>query len=275
MIKSIGIVGFGNMGQAIASRLCKNYDLHIYDVNLTKTQGACGLRIHPNISSVVISSDSLILAVKPQDFDSLLESIKYSIDGKLVISIAAGITTEYIEKKIGSIRVIRVMPNMPAQIGEGVICLAAGKFAKPQDLDFVVKLFSLLGETLKVEEKMMNAVTAISGSGPAYVCEYINLCGGLEKISDASSEKFLIEFRAAAEGIGFSAQEAAILVDKTFSGTINYIRRMKIPALDLENQVASKGGTTEAALEVLHSKGTLADAVKAALKRADELSRRK
>ncbi len=274
-MQSIGIIGFGNMGQAIASRLCKNYDLHIFDINTIKTKGTCGLRIHADISSVVISSDTLILAVKPQDFDSLLESIKYSIDGKLVISIAAGITTEYIERKLGHIRVVRVMPNMPAQIGEGVICLSAGKFTKEMDLDLAVKLFSLLGETLKVNENLMNAVTAVSGSGPAYVCEYINSCGGLDKVSDESSKVFLKEFRAAAVEVGFSEQEAALLVDKTFSGTVNFIRRMKVLPEDLEIQVASKGGTTEAALSVLRASGTLSDAVKAALKRADELSRRK
>ena len=108
----------------------------------------------------------MILAVKPQDLDALLAQLRGHVAGKLVVSVAAGITTGYIQRHSAATRVVRAMPNLPAKIGKGMICLCKG--AAAADLDFVKKLFDYMGKTMIMEEEMINAATAISGSGPGY-----------------------------------------------------------------------------------------------------------
>jgi len=272
-MKTIGIIGIGNMGQAIARRLYANYELYIFDKETAKTKGVSCSRVCKDLASLVICSDLFILAVKPQDLGGVLNIIKYNVDAKIVVSVAAGITTIYIENVLGKAKVVRAMPNMPAKIGEGMVVLSRGRFVTQMDFDFVNKMFGFMGQTLEIQENMMNAATAVSGSGPAYVCRYINSSGGMDKISQDLNSVFIKDFRAAAESVGFSTAEANTLVDKTFYGTIDFIKKTGVNPSDLEKQVTSKGGTTEAALGVLGSGGSLLEAVKAALKRAEELSR--
>jgi pyrroline-5-carboxylate reductase len=254
------------MGSAIAERIKDKYAVAVFDKDTKKTVGLSGIEAAVNIADLVKSADAVILAVKPQDFGNLLSEIRDFLENKLIISIAAGITTAYIEKKLDAARVIRTMPNLPAKIGKGMICLCKGRLADNKDLIFTEKLFTPLGKTLVLNEDMMDAATAVSGSGPAYVCEYLE--------SGKSKQAFLNDFRSAAKAIGFRPQEAALLVNTTFSGTIAFLKKTKLLPLELKNQVASKGGTTEAALEVLHKGGPLSEAIKAALRRAKELSRR-
>jgi len=261
-MKKIGIIGYGNMGSAIAERIKSAYDVVVFDKDINKTRNLSGIRIAMDIISLVKRVDVMVLAVKPQDFDTLLKEIKDYAKDKLVISIAAGITTSYIETRLQKARVVRAMPNLPAKIGKGMICLCKGKFTDGEDLNFTNKLFSLLGKTLIIEENLMNACTAISGSGPVYVCNYL----------EAEKEGFSNDFQKAAKSVGFNAKQSAFLVNTTFSGTVEFLKETKISPSELKRQVASKGGTTEAALEVLHNGGSLVDAVKAAVKRARELS---
>jgi pyrroline-5-carboxylate reductase len=265
-MKRIGILGFGNMGSAIAEQIKSAYEIFIFDKDKNKTQGVRALKVAENIQNLVKSSEVVILAIKPQDFDGVLNEIIGVVKDKLVISIAAGITTAHIEKLLGDVRAVRGMPNLPAKIKQGMTCLCKGRFASAQDLEFAQELFNRVGNTLIINENMMDAATAISGSGPAYVCSYLE--------SKKEKEKFLNDFQEAAKAIGFNAQQAEILVNATFSGTVEFLKKTKLVPSGLKKQVASKGGTTEAALQVLESGGTLKEAVKAAKKRAEELSRR-
>ncbi len=273
-MEKIGIIGYGNMGQAIAHRL-NEYQVFVFDKDKTKLTGAGHIHTVASLEEVLGNgTDVLILAVKPQDFSETLEQIKHKVKEHLVISIAAGITTEYIENKLGKIKVVRVMPNLPAKIGQAMSCLCAGKLSDSQDLHLVEKLFKLLGRTIIINESLMSAATAVSGSGPAYVCHFIEANQiDIAAIPQEKKEKFLGEFLKAAESCGFYQKEALLLVNATFNGTIAFLKQTAISAVELKKQVTSKGGTTEAALKVLDAGGSLIKAIKAAARRAEELSK--
>lgn len=279
-MRKIGIIGFGNMGSAIAERIkAEDAKIWVFDKDKDKIKGLSGVNTSENCIDLVKNVDVVILAVKPQDFEFALEDIKSGIKGKLVISIAAGITTGYIEKKLegaGEARVIRVMPNMPARIGKGMTCLSKGRFASDGDLGFAEELFVKLGATLILNEDKMNAATAISGSGPGYCYDLIE-SQHVNIHNDAELKKFELDFskllEKAAAGIGFNVNESIMLANATTSGSIALIKESGVPVGELKKQITSKGGTTEAALAALHKGDTLENAAKAALKRAKELSR--
>ena len=269
----IGIIGFGNMGQAIAERIKAKYKVWVFDKDKNKTKNIRGINVADNSIDLVNKVPTIILAVKPQDFDVVLNEINSHLNDQLIISIAAGITTTYIEKILGNLRVIRAMPNMPAKIGKGITCLCKGKFTSEGDLQFTKKLFDNLGETLVLKEDMMDAATAISGSGPGFWCEFIE--NKPEDEWESYSQNELIpQFSSAAESIGFTKKEAGLLAKATVMGSLVTVQSSGEKPLKFKWSIASKGGTTEAALEVLHRGGTLVEAVKAALRRAKELSRR-
>ncbi|MFH1441252.1 MAG: pyrroline-5-carboxylate reductase [Candidatus Omnitrophota bacterium] len=270
-LKNIGIIGFGNMGQAIAGQLKDDYKIFVFDKDLIKLQKSAGVNISASPRQVLDSVSVVILAVKPQDFAVVLNEIKDNVNNKLIVSIAAGITTDYIEKILGVVSVIRVMPNMPVRVNAGISCLCSGKFASEEDLDFVENLFDYLGETLRIEENMMNAATAVSGSGPGFFYELIE-GRDIKGIKQYAQKEFILSLISAAEDSGFNLEQARILAENTAKGSIAVLEKIKISPAELKNQVVSKGGTTEAGLKVLRGGGSLGEAVKAAIKRAEELS---
>jgi len=242
----IGIIGVGNMGMAIASRI-KGKAL-LSDKNK---------RIGDNIN-VAKRANIIILAVKPQDMGEVLKEIKPYVEGKLVISIAAGVTTLFIEKVLGRVRVIRVMPNMPAVVRKGISAISRGRFAKAEDFKIADRIFSNLGEVVEVKEKMMDAVTAVSGSGPAYYFLFTYL---LAKAGEAS---------------GLQKDLALKLAKATFIGAAEVIKSKNLSIEDLVKKVASKGGTTEAALKVFKQEkleAILKKAVKHAAYRSSKLTK--
>jgi len=275
MKKNIGIIGFGNMGQAIAGQIKNNYQVNCFDKDASKLSKSSGFKIIPSIVDVVKQSEVVILAVKPQDFKELLAEIKpaCSLD-KLMISIAAGITIDYIERSLGMVRLVRVMPNLPAKIGAGMTCISKNKIATEEDFDCAEELFDYLGETIRIREELLNAATAISGSGPAYVCNFLQLNSFRpDNVTQEKKEEFLALFQSAAQGIGFSQDEAKLLVETTLYGTLEFLKQSKISPEELIKQVTSKGGTTEAAFKIFNQGGSLGDAILAAKKRAEELSK--
>lgn len=274
MNKNIGIIGFGNMGSSLAERVKPEYKVYVFDRDEHKTRNLSGVETARDIPDLVRHCDIVILAVKPQDFAQVLAEIKDHIGSKLVISIAAGITTGYIEKALKRVaRVIRVMPNMPARIAQGVSCLSRSGLASKKDLESADRLFAYLGLTVKIKEELMNSATAVSGSGPAYVARYLESERiNINKIPPEKKSLFLDDFRKSAQGVGFTFGQAKVLTEAVFSGTIGFLKKAKITPAELIKQVASKGGTTEAALRILDGGGSLMEAVKAARARADELS---
>jgi pyrroline-5-carboxylate reductase len=280
-MKNIGIIGFGNMGSCLAERIkAKDIKIWIFDKDKNKVAKLKGINIAKDNIDLVKKSNVLILAVKPQDFESVLDEINKKAKGKLIISIAAGITTGYIEthlEDVGEIRVIRAMPNMPARIGRGITCLSKGRFAKDEDLDFAKEIFNKVGETLVLGEERMDAATAISGSGPGYFYDLLEsqqIDINNEYELDKFKEGFILLLAGAAVNIGFSPAYAMALAKVTATGSMVLLKESKHAPAELKKQIASKGGTTEAALEVLHKGESLENAVKAALERAKQLSRK-
>ncbi|MBM3255521.1 MAG: pyrroline-5-carboxylate reductase [Candidatus Omnitrophica bacterium] len=266
----IGIIGFGNMGSAIAERIKKDYSVSVLEKDATKIIGISWVRACADIAELMNNSDAVILAVKPQDFEGVLNEIRPYIKEKLVISIAAGITIAYIEKALGKARVIRAMPNLAAQIGEGVSGLCKGRFADGGDLDLAWKLLSYVGLTISFDkEEMIDAVTAVSGSGPAYFCHYIKN----KESAESKKDEFTQKLTQAAISIGFDKVMARRLSERTVEGTISTLIEKHLSCEELIRRVASKGGTTEAALALLDKGSSLEEAVKAALERAKELSK--
>jgi len=257
------MIGGGNMGEAIFSGCRHHFNFYVVEKSPQRQKYLRNkYKVATKDLSVVAKSCSiLILAVKPQDFDEILASAKHLLrSSHLVISIAAGITTKYIEEKLGHRpRVIRAMPNLPALVGHSMTAVTKGRYATKSDLNTACNIFGHIGKTMVVNENLMNAVTATSGSGPGYVY-------------------FLMEqMIAAAKGIGLTEKMATDLVIETFAGSIHLLKTHGVSPNLLREKVTSKGGTTHAALEVFAGQktGLIFDkALKAAVVRAKKLSRR-
>ena len=265
----VGIIGFGNMGKAIALGARTLFEVSVFDKDKEKLIDCQGLKAQTQVADLINSSDCIILAVKPQDIESVLKEIKANYKEQLIISIAAGITTKYIIRQLTEkARVIRIMPNMPAQINQGVSFLYKHESTTEKDLNLAWQLFSCVGFVMVVsDEKMINAATAVSGSGPAFFCHYIK-----EKANATlKREEFIQMLADAAVGLGFDQQEAKVISEKTIDGTIAILEKNNLSPKKLIKMVASKGGTTQAGLAVLVKGGSIEEAVKAALLRAEEL----
>lgn len=176
--KKAVIIGGGKMGGIIARSLVSRQiisakNIHVTDIDASRLKvlrSSLKIKTSSDNPRAAGESDIVILAVKPQNMAATLADIKSSMDkSKVVISIAAGITTKFIETHLGKgIRVVRVMPNTPALIGEGAAAVAAGRHAKAGDLRIARTIFNAVGISVEVQEKLMDAVTGLSGSGPAY-----------------------------------------------------------------------------------------------------------
>jgi len=273
MKENIGIIGYGNMGQAIAERIKDKYAVCVFDKDKNKVSGLENIAAIDNATNVVKRSKVIILAVKPQDLDALLNEIKPFVQDKLFITIAAGVTTRYIMSRLGEGgRIIRVMPNMPAQIGQGVSVLFKGQDTSEKDLAWQLAhdIFSNLGSVLVVDkEEMINAATAVSGSGPAFFCHYIKE----RKNALSKHDEFIKMLTDAEVSLGFDMREAEFLSEKTVDGIIAMLIERNLSCADIIKMVASKGGTTQAGLQVLDAGGSLEEAVRSAFKRADELGK--
>ncbi len=264
--RKIGIIGCGNMGEALVrglSHIVPRGFLAINDIDKArrdKARSKYKVRRAEDNGSLVESSDIIILAVKPKDVDDVLKNIrKFLSSDKVLISIAAGITTGYIGRLIGKkLPVIRAMPNMPAAIGEAISSISAGRFAKRNDVKIARDIFASVGDVVEVDEDLVDAVTAVSGSGPAYFFYLI------ESLLEAALE------------LGLDEKTANSLILKTALGSAKMSDLLKEAASDLRTKVTSKGGTTEAAFKVFESKNfkeIIKEAVKAACKRSKELSK--
>ena len=232
----IGIIGAGNMGKALALRMKQKILVNDADSGKLRFFKKRHIGVAKDNIDLVKRSNIIIIAVKPQTMGGVLKEIKPFIKNKLLISIAAGVETRSIERIAGNIRVIRVMPNMPALVGKGISAVTAGRFASRKDATKARSIFLNVGEVVEVKEKLMDAVTALSGSGPAY---YFLFTDVLTK---------------AGEACGLKKDLAARLALATFIGAAHSANISRITMQDFVKKVASKGGTTEAALKVFKKK---------------------
>jgi pyrroline-5-carboxylate reductase len=202
--------------------------------------------------------DIVILAVKPQDFDVLAQSIKpYLKDSQIIFSVMAGITLSKLQSRLSCTKIVRSMPNIPTQIGMGMTVFTASNNVDRKELFIIQNLINTTGKSVYVEnEKLIDAATAISGSGPAYVFY------------------FMQSMIKAAVDLGFNESEAELLVNHTFMGSVAIQNSYSLSNQEWIAKVASKGGTTESVLKVFEKgniEPTIVDAVKAANNRALEL----
>lgn len=255
-MRRIAVIGAGNMGRAIIKGIKGRYKIIASDIDKGKLR-KLGVRATADNIKAVRDADIVILAVKPQNMDSVLAKIKGEISPKkLVVSIAAGITTKKIEKKLGRIPVVRVMPNMPLLVGMGISALCNGRYARASHLREAGRIFSRVVYVKK--ESLMDAVTAVSGSGPAYVYLFIE-----------SLIKSAID-------LGLNKNIAEILVLQTIKGAVTLLEKTGKSPEELRRQVTSPGGTTEAALKIFEKKEFIKlinEAIGAAHSRSRELSK--
>ncbi len=280
MEKIIGIIGFGNMGSAIANQLKSYYEVIVFDKEKCRLAGATGVKTADSIIALCDQVQAVVIAVKPQDFDAVLDEIKgykHLLD-KLFISIAAGITTEYIRKRLGVVRVVRVMPNIGARIGSSVTCISQGASATDEDMDFTLDLFEYIGEVKQIDEGMMDAATAVSGSGPGYFFYLLQVRGidikNTAAVNEFARAYFAPALKKGALEAGFSLSDAEYLSETTTDTCFSFARLGNSSSEEIEKQVTSKGGTTDAGLTALRETGSLSEAIKAAKKRAEELSKK-
>ena len=263
-----GIIGCGVMGAALARRLAASGkiappELWLFDVEGQKSAAVAmelGAKAATEPEALFRQCRYIIVVVKPQDVKAAASGWAelFQPPGPLLISLAAGITTRFYEALLpeGS-KVIRLMPNTPCLIGEGAVAMSAGKAVTPQEAAEVEDLLRCLGLVVPVPEQAMDAVTALSGSGPAYVYLFI------ETLIDAGVN------------LGLNRATARALAVQTVLGAAQMVRDSSRHPAELRNDVTSPGGTTAAALEVLDGgrfRGDLISAVKAAARRAGELS---
>ena len=264
----LGFLGAGNMAEAIARGIIRAEVLAPGEMlasdpahdrrNLFEQQLSIATR--DQNGPLVKAAPVVLVAVKPQQFDAALAPLggKFGPE-KLIISICAGISTRHVEEVLApGTRVVRAMPNTPMLVGCGMAGICAGSCAAPDDLATAERLLGAAAEVIRITEDLMDAVTAVSGSGPAYFFYLVEL------LADAAVE------------VGLSEDDARRLARVTFEGAANLLAESGQEAADLRRKVTSPGGTTEAAIRTFDALGlrtTVLEAVKAARDRGRELGR--
>jgi len=242
-LAKLAVIGAGNMGGAIVrgairSEVVDAADGLVIDLSSDVRDGfkAAGCAVSGDLDDAR-GHEQLLLAIKPQQFPTVAEAIGELKTSTIVISVMAGLSSASIRARLGEpARVIRVMPNTPCQIGTGMSGIALGEGAEPGDERLADELFSAIGDVAHVQEAQMHAVTAISGSGPAYL---FLLAESMEQ---------------AAEQMGLHGSDARLMVAQTLFGAAKLLRETDHRAVELRQAVTSPGGTTAAALEVMFEK---------------------
>lgn len=271
--QQIAIIGTGSMGEAILSGLVK---AGIKPGNIratTKTSGtaaslstkyqvtATNLTDEKSANALAVEgADIVLLAVKPNLILETISAISSNLkSGSMVISVAAGITTNAMEQLVDkSVAIVRAMPNTPSVLGLGLTGISRGSQVSDQQLNQASKLFETVGKVLVLPEDKIDALSTISGSGPAYVFYF--------------AEKLI----AAAKALGFTQQEAELMVKETFLGSATLLANSNLSPQELRSQVSSPNGTTMQATEVFDKANLekiFSEATQAALDRAIELGR--
>lgn len=278
--KKIGFIGAGNMGEAFVGALIRTgifspsmiYTSDISEKRLNILNKTYGISVMKDNFKVFSECEIIVIAVKPQHIYQVLSQISehegYQISNrKIVVSIAAGIPLRKIEgllynsldnDSIERLPIIRVMPNTPALVLAGMSGMCANKYARPEDLEKIKIILKAIGKVIEFKEDDLDAVTALSGSGPAYVFY----------IAEAMIEGGI--------KVGLESDKAAMLTLATIQGALKLMEESNEPPEILRQKVTSPGGTTEAAFKVLEKnriKQNLMEAIAAATRRSKELSR--
>lgn len=257
----IGFIGAGRMAEAIVRGLI-NAGVDKASISVSDTDAGRRELFEKDFgvtasddNKLAAGADVVLLAVKPYVVADVLDEVGGDIGpGQMVVSIAAGVTTGAIESKLKpGVPVVRVMPNTPCLVGEGASALAGGEYADEGHLDTVSEIFSSAGKVVRVKEQQIDAVTGLSGSGPAYVYTMI------EALTEGG------------EDAGLERETAALLAAQTVLGAARMVIETGVEPDELRRRVMTPGGTTVAGMAVLDEKGFV-PAVKSAVKAAAERS---
>jgi pyrroline-5-carboxylate reductase len=264
--KKIGFVGAGNMGEALikgllaANRVAPEavYATDVRSDRLKELDRLYGIQVAADNPALVRQVDVVILAVKPQIIELVLQEVTHALTRtKLMISIAAGVSTARLRTVLGKqARLIRVMPNTPALVLEGVTAIAKAEGLEPGDLDTASEIFSAVGRVVVLDEELLDAVTGLSGSGPAYVALVI------ESLADGGVK------------MGLDRITAMTLATQTVLGAAKLLRETGLHPGALKDMVSSPGGTSIAGIAALEEGGirtTFIKAVERATLRSREL----
>ena len=265
-MKKFGFIGAGKMAGAIIHGILASGKVSAAEVACScgnddtgkKLSAETSIALADSLESLFAQSETIIAACKPQQLKDVAAAGK-SAKSKVLVSILAGTSIARLRECFPNVgKIVRVMPNMPAQISLGISCYAPESPLADDEKKTVDTVLSAIGEYMEIEEARLDAVTALSGSGPGYIFE------------------FAAAMIAGAREIGFSDEEAKKLVERTLVGSAVLLEKSPLSADELRIAVSSPGGTTLAALDVFEKSGfrkTVADALKAAEKRSKELSK--
>ena len=268
MNKKIGFIGCGKMASAIikgiiSSKFLPKENIMGSEINPDIAENAhkrLDITVITDNRALVIDCDVIFIATKPNYVSDVLEEIKSELTpDKLLVSIAAGVSTSKIENIIGRQRVIRVMPNTPALVLEGMSGVCKGSFASEDDLNFVISLLSNIGKAISVQENQMDIVTAISGSGPAFFYKVIE------------------DMARAGEKLGLDYEKSLMLATQTAIGSSKMIfNRGETSVQTLIDNVATKGGCTFVGISVMNNENSeklFYDVIEQTTRKANELGK--
>lgn len=262
------VIGAGNMGLTYAtgigeSNLLNKKDLLIMDAAPDKVKSLKEIEyfdVYGKIEDCIGKADVVLIAVKPYHSKSLFESIRHLVrEDQVFVSLMAGVTIQSIQEGLGVRKVVRTMPNLPAQVGKGLTSYTNASEVSEDEMRFIKQLLDTTGISVPVEtERDIDASTGISGSGPAYVFYF------MQSMIEAAME------------MGFSSEESKLMVQQTFEGAIELFSQFDLTPEEWMKRVASKGGTTQAALDSMEGnkvKDFIKEAAFAAFNRAEEIGR--
>jgi len=261
--KTIGFIGAGNMaGALIKGMLAKGVIApeHILasDISpqrLTVLRKETRINIFARNISVLEGSDIIVLSVKPQHVETVLDEISNQTSGKVIVSIVTGLGSDSIQSVLGSdTAIVRVMPNTPALVGEAMSSLSFSQNVGGKDRTIIRGMFEAVGQVIEIDEKHMDAITALSGSGPAYIFQFAE------------------ELIRAGKAAGLEDEVARDLVVQTIIGAGKMLKESGQSAEELRMHVTSPGGTTEAGLQVMRQHG-FSEMIQAVVQKAVERSR--
>ncbi|OOM79293.1 pyrroline-5-carboxylate reductase [Clostridium puniceum] len=260
--KKIGFIGCGNMGRAIldgiiSSGVINSKNINVYDIspNVIENSKAKNVNISANIKELCEESDIILLAIKPNIVEEVLKSTERLLEGKALLSIVAGVTSENLKKMANvDIRILRIMPNTPAMVGEGATVFCLDNTFSQDEKNLAVEIFESVGIVEWIPEKLIDAVTGLSGGGPAYAAMFI------EALADGGVRE------------GLSRATSYRLAAQTVLGTGKMIIETGIHPGELKDMVSSPAGTTIEGVRALE-KGGMRFAVLEAIAKSSEKSR--
>lgn len=248
--KKLGFIGTGKMGSALIKGICNAgiftpsdvYASDLYEPSLEELEQDVGVNVSTDNKVTVTNSDVIVLAVKPQILKKVISTIKEDVTGdKLIVSIAAGVKLEDIEKEFNAgTRVVRVMPNIAATVAEAASAITQGTNASKEDAEDALTIFGSVGSAIQVPENLMDAVTGLSGSGPAYIFPVI------EALADGAVHE------------GLDRNSAMVLAAQTVIGAAKMVLETGMHPGELKDMVTSPAGTTIRGIRALEENGVRA-----------------